>query len=564
MQQSRSLMALVLAADGEARRAERWRAFSAPFMHFAVVASAAEAATWLAREPIDALLLDAADDRKTDADDLRRVARLAAGRPILVVGPAHDGDGAGPAARVAAELGLARVADGGPVEICRALRRVVAECRHLEAVRGQDRLDPLTGLLAPAAFREEVAARLATRAASGLAVLDLDRLRSVNELVGREAADAVLGALGERLTGARGDDEILGVANPGRFLFWSPLERLPEAAPWRVRQLLEVVARPLRCAGQRLQLSACAGLALHPSDALGVETLVARAEAAMYRAKAAGTNGYRLHQPAVLGASPQQLKKRAVVRRELDRNALELVFEPQLDLRNERPRAARLRLRTHHEEALLQLTADDIDELALPVIRWTLETAGAQMAHWLAAEVPLVPLVVDLPLQLVHRSDVVEMVRRRLQGAGCHPAWFEVAIRSEPSSIDIVDTTTADHLQALRDLGLRVTLAGCGGRAATFGMLRHLPADSVELAADLVEGRRVRASDGTILQALVDLALALGLEVGAAGVDRPGLARELKELGCDWASGAWVGAPMPAAAFSDWLSGGGTLMSAAS
>jgi len=332
----------------------------------------------------------------------------------------------------------------------------------------------------------------------------------------------------------------------------------------RVRRLLQAIARPVAIAGERLQLTASAGIALHPADAAGFETLVARAEAAMYRAKAQGPGGYRLHQPLAVGTAPAELKKRALVRRELEREGLELVFEPQLDLRTERPRAARLHLRARGDDALLRLAVDEVDDLALPVIRWMLEAAGRQMAGWLAHEVPLVPLVVDLPVPLVRRSDVVEMIRRRLQGVGCHPAWFEVAVGGEPSGADAGDTAVADHLQALRDLGLRVTLAGGGGPRSSLFALRHLPADSLELAADLVQGQRERASDATILKGLVGLGLGLGLDVGAAGVDRPGLARQLKELGCDWASGAWVGAPMPAHAFSDWLSGGGTLMIAAS
>ncbi len=564
MQSSGALVALVVALDGDAARGERWASLSAPFMRFVLAPGVGEAAETLAGEDVDAVLVDVGAAATEVEGSLRRIVGLAGGRPLLVVAPAEAGS-ASAAGRVAADAGISVVADGGPAEICRAIRHVVAECRRREAERSADRLDALTGVLGREAFREEVATRLsASWTSSAAMVLDVDKLSTVNDLIGRDAADRSLAALAERLNGALRDDEVLGVADAGRFLFWMPVGAFAERAPLRARELLEVVARPMPAAGRRLNLTAAAGVAFHPMDAAGIDTLVARAEAAMYRAKADGPNTYRLHQTALIGAAPAQLKKRAVARREIDRNSLELVFEPQLDLRTERPRAARLRLRSRSDGALIHLSADEIDDLALPIIRWTLETAGAQMAGWLAQEVPLVPLVVDLPLQLVHRSDVVEMVRRRLQSAGCHPAWFEVAVKSDVGTLQVTDAITADHLQALRDLGLRVTLSGCGGRTASLGMIRDLPADAIELAADLVEGRRHRASDATVLAALVDLALVLGLEVGAAGVDRPGLARELKDLGCDWASGAWVGVPMPAAAFSDWLSGGGTLMSAAS
>ena len=564
MRSTGSLKTLVVAPEGEPERAERWDRLALPFVAFRVAPDVATVAARLADDEVDAVLVDATVAQREAAARLERVAPLVRDRPLIVLVP-PAGDALAPFSALAGRVDFRLVADGGAVELCRALREIVAECRRAEQRREQDRREPLTGMASRDAFRERVEPRLETGdAASAMAVVDIDGLSAINDLLGRDVADHVLALVGERLTGALRDGDLTAAIGGGRFLIWTPVTMVPEDALGRIRAVLQAIARPFTIAGERLQLTASAGLALHPADAAGFETLIARAEAAMYRAKSQGVGGYRLHQPLAVGTAPGELKKRAVVRRELEREGLELVFEPQLDLRTERPRAARLHLRTRADDALLRLAGDELDDLALPVIRWMLEAAGRQMAGWLAHEVPLVPLVIDLPITLVRRSDVVEMIRRRLQGAGCHPAWFEVAVGGEPAGVDASDTAVADHLQALRDLGLRVTLAGCGGARSSLAALRHLPADSLELASDLVQGQRERASDATILRALVGLGLGLGLDVGAAGVDRPGLARQLKDLGCDWASGAWVGAPMPAHAFSDWLSGGGTLMIAAS
>ena len=275
----------------------------------------------------------------------------------------------------------------------------------------------------------------------------------------------------------------------------------------------------------------------------------------MYRAKVAGPQSYRLHQPLIVGAAPASLHRRAALRSDLATESLELVFEPQIDLRTSRPRAARLHLRTRSDGAVFGLAGDAFDDLLLPIIRWTLETAGNQMADWLAHDVPLVPLVVDLPLHLLQRNDVVDMIRRRLQSVGCHPAWFEAAIRPDSVDVTVAGGTTAAHVQGLRDLGLRVTLSGFGGEAGSLQSLRFLPADAIELAPGLVQRQREHGADGTVARALVTLAHDLGLEVGAAGVDRPVIARDAREMGCDWVSGAWVGTPTAAKGFSEWLSG---------
>lgn len=560
-----SLETLVVVPESDRAGAARWGDLTLPFIEVVIAVGAGEAVAQLSAGTADAVLLDATAAIGDTAVLLDRLAGIAQDRPFVVVVPADADSALAPLTALAGRVDFRLVADGGPIELCRAIRKVVSECRRVEQRRSHDRIDPLTGLANRDAFRDGVGALLGARdGASMVAMLDLDGLAAVNALVGRDLADRVLGLVAQRLTATLLDGDQLAAVGGGRYLLWTPLPTMAEEGLLRVRRVLQAIARPFNLAGERLQLTASAGVALHPADGSDIDTLIARAEAAMYRAKAQAPNSYRLHQPRSVGAAPAQLRTRAVLRRELEREGLELLFEPQLDLRSDRPRAARLHVRTRADGAVMRLSGDEIEDLALPVFRWMLDAAGRQMSTWLAQEVPLVPLVVDLPHELVRRNDAVEMIRRRLQSAGCHPAWFEVAVPGWVSGVEAGDGVVADNLQALRDLGLRVTLVGYGSARASLAALRALPADGLELAPDLVRGHRERSSDAAILRSLVSLGVALGLDVGAAGVDRPGLARQLRELGCDWTSGAWVGAPMPASAFSDWLSGGGTLMIAAS
>ncbi len=562
MQASSSLAVLVVVADGDPAQIGHWQGRAVPFLDLAISSSVADAEMRLRHETIDAVMVDAHRGVTEVVAAVERLKLVGNGRPILMLIPDDSGEQAPSLASAAAEAGVGVVHDGGPVQLFRSLRQVVAECRRAEFARRQDRLEPVTGLPSRANFVGLVGSKLMTETSVAVLAIDVDAFNAVNDLVGREMGDRALVTLADRLLGALGDGDAIGCAGGGRFLVCTRVTMCPEEALVRVRMLLDVVARPLPAGGRRLQLTASAGVALFPQDASTVETLVARAEGAVYRAKALGPGSYRLFQPLLLGVAPGQLRKRAAVRRELDRDALELVFEPQLDLRTERPRAARLALRARADGAVLKFAADELDDLALPVSRWALEMAGTQMAQWLARDVPLVPLVIDVPLRLVHRSDMVEMVRSRLRSVGCHPAWFEISVRRDDAMPEITDAATAEHLQALRDLGLRVTLAGYGGRTSSFALLRHLPADGIELAAELVEGFRQRPVDGTILKALVELAQELGLEVGASGVDRTALARQLRDAGCDWASGPWVGAPIVAASFTEWLAADNTLMAA--
>lgn len=555
MDSAGTLVALVLVPKGSPERRAHWASQPIAFVRFRLVGSLSEALARLAAERIDAVLVDGTDAGDGGIELVKRLAPLASDRPVMLLTPRATMREFENVAAAALESDVRLIADDGPLEIVRTLRDVVADCRNREGRRELERFDPVTGLPVRSAFVAALQSRLQARPArfGCLVCVDLDGLKGLNALLGETATDAVLARIAERLAGAGDDRDDLAAIGGGRFALWAESLDGVEDALVLVRRLLRAVARPLRAGEQRLSLSAAAGLAFHPADAHCSETLLARAEAAMYRAKVAGPQTYRLHQPLIVGAAPAALQRRAAVRSDLATDALELVFEPQIDLRVARPRAARLHLRTRNDGAISSLAHSNCDDLLLPLIRWTLETAGSQMADWLAHDVPLVPLVIDLPLRMMQRNDVVDMMRRRLQSVGCHPAWFEAALHADATEVNPSCSTTAAHVQGLRDLGLRVTLAGFGGQIGALQALRFLPADAIELGTDLVQRLGEPGLDGTIARALVTLAHDLGLEVGASGVDRPVLARHVRELGCDWASGAWVGATATARGFSDWL-----------
>ncbi|MEO1089600.1 MAG: EAL domain-containing protein [Pseudomonadota bacterium] len=543
----------------------RWQQQPIGLVRFVVVGSLTEALSRLGSDRVDFVLVDGAAAPSEAVELVKRLAPLVSHRPLLLVTTPDALTEIKTLAPAVLESDVRLVADDGSKEVLRALRQVVADCRALEQRRDDERFDKVTGLPTRPAFVAQLGPRLDAVPAvpAALICLDVDGLQGLNLLIGEAGGDHVLHDLAERLAGAAGEDASLGTIGAGRFAVWTEGGKSLEAVLLLVRRLLDAIARPLRHGSHKLGLTACAGVALYPADAQCPETLLARAEAAAFRAKIAGPDCYRVHQPLLVGSSTVQVRQRAAARRDLAAGSLTLAFEPQVDLRTERPRAARLQLKTSDRGEMLDLGSDAFDDLALPVIRWTLETAGNQMGEWLAQDVPLVPLVVDLPLRLLHRNDVVEMIRRRLLGAGCHPAWFEVAVR--PDATFVGDRATTAHLQALRDLGLRVALAGFGGRNGSLTALRFLPVDALELAADLVARHRENAHDGMIARAIVKLGQDLGVEVGAAGVDRPVLARDVCDLGCEWASGAWVGAPLTAAGLGEWLSGGrGQLLHAAS
>ena len=423
-------------------------------------------------------------------------------------------------------------------------QRVQAELRH-RALH-----DPLTGL----ANRELLLDRLdqalgrARRDNRVVAVLflDIDRFKLVNDSLGHGVGDELLiglaGLLGEHLreidtAGRLGGDEFVLVLED----LSGPAEAIAVA-----ERLLIAVREPIQAGGEEVRTSLSIGIALASSTATS-SGLLADADAALYRAKAAGRGRWEVFDNDMRSAALAQLSLRRELLDAAADEQFRLFYQPIVDLRTGVHLGYEALLRWQHPSRGLLLpetfldVLEDSDSDSL-VAQWVLGRACADAATWPAAGGPAPFVTVNVSPRQLSRPDLARRVAGVLERTGL-PAgrlWIEITEdRPLDPSQDIAD------VQRLRDLGVHVALDDFGTGYAGLAYLQRLPADTVKIDRVFVSQVDSDPVSRGIVGAVVDLAAVLGLQVVAEGVETEAQSIVLRDLGVVSGQGFLYGEPAP-------------------
>jgi len=188
----------------------------------------------------------------------------------------------------------------------------------------------------------------------------------------------------------------------------------------------------------------------------------------------------------------------------------------------------------------------------VPIGRWVLEQACANAKSWQQDNLPPIPVALNLSARQFKETDLVELIlsalaRHELDGRHLHVEITESVVMENLES-------AREQLQALRDIGVRVSLDDFGIGHSSMSYLKHFPLDDVKIDQAFVRDIASDDKDGAIVRAIIELAHTLHLSVTAEGVESADQLRSLREMGCDKAQGYWLGVPIPAAQASALLS----------
>ena len=431
--------------------------------------------------------------------------------------------------------------------------------RHEARARHEALHDPLTGLPNRTLFddRLDVALRSAGRhdLAVGVVLLDLDGFKDVNDNLGHAAGDRLLCEVTERLrhvlragdTIARLGGDEFGICLPG------PLDPL-EAAQVAER-LVASLAEPFHLSDLPVRVAASCGVATAPEHGQSADTLLHRADVAMYRAKRERL-GWCWWDPAVDTARADRLAGVLELRRALVHDELQLHYQPVIDARSSEVAGVEALLRWPHPERGLLLPAEILPVagdagLALDLACWVVRRAAAQAATWAergaASATPTVPVSLNLTDGALAGAEVVDVLLDELDRYGLPGSALAVEVtftglRTEP---------LRDGLRRLHDAGLSIALDGFGNDDTSLASLRDLPLHVVKLDRSLTAamelpdgaGRRHRA----IVSGVIDLGHSLGLRVVAGGLETESAAERARGAGADLLQGYLWGRPAPAA-----------------
>jgi diguanylate cyclase (GGDEF)-like protein len=442
-------------------------------------------------------------------------------------------------------------------ELARTFERMrVDVAEQQEQVRRLAYWDRLTGLPNRVQFGEAVRdAIAAARPESALSVvmLDLDRFKDVNDVLGYAFGDRLLARVAERLVQqAVRHGDLVGRLGGDEFavLLTSGDATLGQAVAQRIERSFDT---PLQLDEQTVDLRASIGIASWPAHASDANALVNRAELAMYAAKRR-SQGPLLYDPSLDVGRGQTLSLLSELRRAVERDELRLYLQPKLALGSGTLVGAEALVRWQHPERglvppLQFIPFAEQTGFIRVLTLWVFEEAVRQWRLLRDLGIELT-LSINLSTRDLLDAELPQKFASRLAeheapaGAFCLELT-ESAIMEEPQRALLI-------LERLAQAGFRLSIDDFGTGYSSLAYLKRLPVHELKIDQSFVRHLKADSSDAKIVRSTVDLAHALGLTVVAEGVESPAVWDLLRELRCDQAQGFHMARPMPAGELSGW------------
>jgi diguanylate cyclase (GGDEF)-like protein/PAS domain S-box-containing protein len=373
--------------------------------------------------------------------------------------------------------------------------------------------------------------------------LDLDRFKTINDSLGHGAGDDVLRAVAHRLEGAVRTGEV--IARPGGDEFVILLPSVDDLAQLQAvsQRLLRQLAVPFAVRGRQLYVSASMGVAIFPEHGHDAESLIAHADAAMYRAKALGGNRCVLYDVSLHAVAVDRLALENDLRSAVVRDELELRFQPIVNVASERIVGCEALVRWRHpvRGMILPDTFVDIAEETGAIVeidRWVLREACATAAQ-IRAFVPGFRISVNVSSRDLREPGLPELVAEQLAEHRLPPSALGIEITETVS----LDDSVLPVLRELHALGLRIAMDDFGMGFSSLSYLKRLPVSVLKVDRSFVRDVATDPYDHAIVASIVAVARALDFTVVAEGVETAEQLARITALGCDEAQGYRFGKP---------------------
>ncbi|QKJ66184.1 bifunctional diguanylate cyclase/phosphodiesterase [Deefgea piscis] len=416
------------------------------------------------------------------------------------------------------------------------------------------RHDRLTDLLNRRVFEADIAALGDTPYA--VILIAIDRFQRVQGGLGYEAGDELLVAVTARLQPII--QQFGGVLYRFESSYFAALldlsgeERPPELLAKELHDALQV---GILIAGHELFLTLSMGGAIYPQDGGDAVTLIRNMDAALEQAQQQGGNALRYYDQEMNARAIERLALEADLRYAIERNQLQLYFQPQAHIHSLQIIGVECLIRWHHLGKLVSpiefIPLAEESGLIIPMGEWILRTACQQAKAWQDAGTPLI-VAINISVRQFQHPHFLSLVRQVLQTTAVDPAWIELEITE---SVVMQDADhTIELLQQLRDLGVMLSIDDFGTGYSSLSYLRRFPINKLKIDQSFVGNLVSGNQDAAIVDAIVRLGHNLGLTVIAEGVETEAHLAVLAQLHCDEIQGYYFSRPLPLAELTRFLS----------
>ena len=500
-----------------------------------------------------------------------RLREYFAGRSVLdaMVTPIRGSGGVVGTMLVGNRLGDFSTFDGEDLELFETLTNHVSVA--LENGRLIDRLrqkaeenerlalhDSLTGLPNRVLFQNQVRDALeAARESNSYAavmLMDLDRFKEVNDTLGHHNGDLLLREVGHRLQKAVRQSDVVARLGGDEFAILLPQISAPDAARQVSLKVLQALERPLHLEDLTLDIGASIGIAVYPRHGGDTETLLQRADVAMYVAKETHM-GSEIYSHDKDGYSPDRLGLVAELRSAIDHGDLHLVFQPKVDLQDAGITGFEALIRWDHPRRGF-LPPDEFIPIAehtgliMPLTNFVVDKALEECRRWMDSGHPH-RVSVNLSARSLLNVHLPEEVGRALAHWSVPAQHLQLEITE--SSLMVDPERSGEILQRLADMGVGLSIDDYGSGYSSLSHLRRLPVSEIKIDKSFVLEMTSEASDAAIVRSTIELGHILGMRVVAEGVETAAIFDRLAALGCDEAQGYHMSRPLGADQIPGWL-----------
>ncbi|MDP1707898.1 MAG: EAL domain-containing protein [Gammaproteobacteria bacterium] len=396
---------------------------------------------------------------------------------------------------------------------------------------------------------------LAQRHGTQLAVLflDLDRFKHINDSLGHAIGDYLLQSVAERLAACvRSSDTVSRQGGDEFVILLSKVEHAKDAAR-SAEKVLAALTAPYDIAQHDLHVTVSIGIGIYPDDGQDAETLLQSADTAMYHAKENGRDNYQFFTQDMNTRAVERQSLEGGLRRALERQEFVLHYQSKVNLETGAITGAEALIRWHHPDRGLVPPAQFVPiaedcGLILPIGRWVLREVCRQARAWLDAGLRPVPVAVNISAVEFRARDFLESVRAALEDTRLEPRYLELELTESVLMQDAESTNAV--LQALKAMGVQLTVDDFGTGYSSLSYLRRFPIDALKIDQSFVRDITSDPDDATIVSAVISMGKSLKQRVIAEGVETREQLAFLRSQGCDEGQGYYFSRPVVAEEFT--------------
>lgn len=441
---------------------------------------------------------------------------------------------------------------GGIVNYCGIFEDISAQKNAENEIERRKYTDTLTGVANRYAYLQRMETLLQSSANReyhhAVLFLDLDRFKQVNDTLGHSIADEMLISVTQRIQSVLKNKDIVARYGGDEFIITITNIHHMQEAVQVAEKIVHLLSEPLPIDEQNIYISTSMGISLYPEDGTTLETLVKKADQAMYYAKQNGRNQFAFYFDDLKIDSKRVLLLDNELRKAIKQNDFTLNFQPKISLEDETVIGM---------EALIRWTNDQLGFVSPAEFIPYAEETGliipmSECVFRLACEAHLrlreemdnvLPIAINISSIHFHQSDFIDTVKMIFEAYNCSPQDFELELTERTVMNNERDSIR--KLVQLKNMGFKLSIDDFGTGYSSLSYLVQFPLDYLKIDRSFIQYITSIADKQAVVDAIIQMAHRLHMKVIAEGVEQKDQVKLLEKLGCDMIQGYYYAKPMP-------------------